>query len=122
MKLYFYIDGSDLEDIAEPVATALAEWIGETNDKITLVNHRAEENAAKPYALPDWDLGIHLTVKSKTELKDPLAFLYGIAKQYKRDFVIGMIDPKTGEHEDVCYFGNEEGRPDLYEIANYLDF
>lgn len=121
MKLYLYIDGSDLDDIAEPVAAALAQWIGEVNENITLVNHRAEANAAKPYQLPAWKLGINLTVKSKVELKDPLAFLYSIAKQYKQDFVIGIFDPKTDEREDVCYFGNEEGRPDLYEIANYLD-
>jgi hypothetical protein len=121
MKIYLYIDGSDLDDVAEPVAAALTQWIGEANDKITLVNHRADETTVKPYQQPAWDLGINLTIKSKVELKEPLAFLYGIAKQYKQDFVVGIFDPQTDQREDVCYFGNEEGRPDLYEIANYLD-
>ena len=63
---------------------------------------------------------MNLKVKNKFKLKDPLNFLYTLAKTHKCEFVIAMACQETGEIQDVCYFGYEEGRPDLFEIANYL--
>lgn len=59
-------------------------------------------------------------MKSKFKLKEPLNFLYKIAKTHKCEFIIAMLDSESGDLEEVCYFGFEEGRPDLFEIANYL--
>ncbi|MES9861225.1 MAG: hypothetical protein ABW157_18010 [Candidatus Thiodiazotropha sp. LLP2] len=50
--------------------------------------------------------------------------LYGIlifeSKEYKRDIVLGIVNKETDLREDICYFGNEEGKPDFYEISGYL--
>ena len=86
----------------------LKQW-AEENTTACLVNH-----------LEDKKFGVTITIDKKLQLKQPLNFLYGIAKKYKIDFVIGIVCGDTGKMEDVCYFGHEEGRPDMYEIAMYL--
>ena len=122
MELYIYIDGSDLDEIAEPIENSIRGWIANGYDKVSLVNQRDMEAVGLSEAdLPDWDLGVNIKVKGKSELKEPLNFLYSLAKKYKRDFVIGIFDPQSGVAEDVCYFGREEGRPDIHEISSYLE-
>ncbi|WP_299974487.1 hypothetical protein [uncultured Pseudoteredinibacter sp.] len=59
-------------------------------------------------------------VKKAEQLKLPLNFLYKMAKQYKLEFAICQLDEESSEWEEVCYFGNEEGRPDIFEVACYV--
>jgi len=109
MNVYMYIDGDELKEIAEAVVESLTGWIGEGNEKTSLVNDVENDT-----------LGIQLVVEKKPQLKKPLNFLFSIAKEHKCDFVVGIICPDTGAREDVCYFGHEEGRPDMFEIGTYL--
>ena len=122
MKIYFYIDSTDLDDIAEPVAQAISDWLASTQQgKAQLVNRRPEdEDDAGQARVGEWDLGLLLETGKKADLKAPLAFLYDLARQHECDFVVGIFDQQTGQPENVCYFGHEEGRPELYEIASYL--
>ncbi|OUS27594.1 hypothetical protein A9Q99_14215 [Gammaproteobacteria bacterium 45_16_T64] len=109
MELYIYIEAEELEDVAEPMVEAIVPWIGNKNEKTKLVNQIAEGF-----------VGVNMTVTSKNGLKKPLIFLYDLAKEHKCDFVVGILDTETGAMEDVCYFGHEEGRPDMFEIGSYL--
>ena len=121
MDLYIYFCDSDLEEIADPVESALSEWVASGNEKVIAVNQRDIETVELGEEdLPDWDLGINISIKKTYQLKEPLNFMYSLAKKYKRDCVIGFVDADTGIAEDVCYFGNEEGRPDMHEIGSYL--
>jgi hypothetical protein len=118
MLLHIYIDDTHLEDgdlnkMVNPVSESISGWIGEKNNIQLLSKQSEEDNAFK--------LGMSLEIKSKFKLKDPLNFLYILAKEHKCEFAIAIVDPDSAESEDVCYFGFEEGRPDLFEIANYLD-
>jgi len=120
MDLNIYIDNSDvseidLNDIAEAVIGSLSAWVGEGKKNIQVLNQQGEDDPE------NWKLGISLQVKSKYKLKDPLNFLYSIAKTHKCEFVVAIMNSDSGLSEEVCYFGFEEGRPDLFEIANYLD-
>lgn len=122
MELKIYIDNSDLDaerlqEIFLPIQNLISDWSSEQNLPISPLSSRKAIDEAD---LVDEKLGLHLQVKSKFKLKEPLNFLYSIAKTYKCEFVIGMIDTNSGALEDICYFGHEEGRPDLFEIANYL--
>jgi len=121
MQLHIYIDDADLEEgdlnkMLDPVSESISGWIGENKKNVQLL---AQQSAEGDDVLK---LGMSLQVKSKFKLKDPLNFLYTLAKEYKCEFAIAVVSPDTGDSEDVCYFGFEEGRPDLFEIANYLDF
>lgn len=112
MNLYIYSVGDEIEEAAEPVADAIHEWLAANeNIRATLVNQKQDQ---------DLLLGIDLEVNNKRHLKGPLKFLYSLANSHKLDFVIG-IQQDSGDREDVCYFGFEEGRPDELEVANYLD-
>ena len=112
MDLYFYVASDDFEELVEPVSTSLTTWIGDRTEGLSLVN-QCEEGVFR--------LGINITINEKAKLKKPLSFLYKVAKEHRCDFVIGIFCPDTGSMEDVCYFGHEEGRPDMYEVANYLE-
>ena len=126
MELQIYIDTSDLEpdrlkEISPLILKSISDWISEQKLSITLIsNPTAYMNKEQEDNLADEKLGVHIQVKSKFKLKEPLNFLYTLAKTYKCEFIIAMVDSDSGELEEVCYFGHEEGRPDLFEIANYL--
>ncbi|ABC30825.1 conserved hypothetical protein [Hahella chejuensis KCTC 2396] len=124
MLLYIYVDGTDLEDIAGDVSSAIESWVKESALDLTFVDNRqAEPEASEDVDLDDpsdWRIGVNLSIRNKKQLKEPLEGLYKIAKRLKCEFVIGIIDEKTGEQEDVCYFGFEEGQPDMFEVGNYL--
>ena len=119
MHLHIYIDDTELEagdlnKMLNPVSESISSWIGENKKYVQLLSQESEEGDVLK-------LGVSLQIKSKFKLKDPLNFLYTLAKDFKCEFAIAIADPNTGESEDVCYFGFEEGKPDLFEIANYLD-
>ena len=119
MHLHIYIDDAELEEgdlnkILESVSKSITTWIGESKKNVQLLAEQSEEGDVLK-------LGMSLQIKSKFKLKDPLNFLYTLAKEHKCEFSIAIVSPDTGDSEDVCYFGFEEGRPDLFEIANYLD-
>lgn len=95
------------KDLATPVSKAIGAWLADGQEGV------------EPLP-PEQGPGLLLEVKSKFDLKLPLNTLYSISKQQKCNFVIGHSD-SNGEREDVCFFGHEEGRPDLFEVASYLE-
>lgn len=109
MHIYLSLVPDDEKDISAAVEQAIEEWLAEGKEGITLI--RVEQGGP----------GLEVVMTSKFALKDPLNALQAIATKQKCNFVVGSIDAKTGEREDVCYFGHEEGRPDLHEIACYLE-
>ncbi len=122
MELKIYIDNSDLEldrleEIFLPIHKAISDWISEQKLNIRPLPNQLHDKAIE---LLSEKLGIHIHVKSKFKLKEPLNFLYSLAKTYRCEFVIAMVASDSGDTEEVCYFGHEEGRPDIFEIANYL--
>lgn len=98
----------DEKDVSAEVRDAIAEWLGEGKEGVT------------PIATEAGEPGVEVTMSTKFDLKDPLNALQSIASKQKCNFVVGFIDEQSGTREDVCYFGHEEGRPDLHEIACYL--
>jgi len=122
MKLYMYAESEDLRDIIAPVVEAMTTWLEEKGyDNITIVSEAIQECDDDDDITPaDYLLGFRLELSNKNKLKEPLNFLNKVANSNKCDFVVGYFDEHTNEREDVCYFGREEGRPDLFEIANYL--
>ncbi|MFT5718259.1 MAG: hypothetical protein ACI9T7_002466 [Oleiphilaceae bacterium] len=119
MHLHIYIDAANLEEgdlnkMHAPVSESISDWVGGTKKNMQLLSQLSETGDTLK-------LGMSLEIKSKFKLKDPLNFLYTLAKEHKCEFAIAIISTNTGDSEDICYFGFEEGRPDLFEIANYLD-
>ena len=113
MKIFIYIDNADLEDIAPKVESAITTWVKDCDCTAEAVNTCDEETG-------DWALGMRIDTGKKAVLKKALDFLYGLAKEFEQDFAVGFIDADSGAAHKVCYFGHEEGRPDINEIGSYL--
>lgn len=123
MDLIIYLDGSDLEpeqnkEISLQLDNDISDWI--TKGQKNTYSLAAEIKQSEAVPKEKSKTGIRLQLKSKYKLKEPLNFLHAQAKKHKCEFVVAQFYPETGDIEDVCYFGYEEGRPDLHEIANYL--
>lgn len=95
------------KDVSAEVHQAISEWLGEGKESVSML----DADAGEP--------GVEIEMASKQDLKEPLNALQSIASKHKCNFVVGTIEA-NGDREDVCYFGHDEGRPDLHEIACYL--
>ena len=116
-----YIESSELADIATDVSKSIENWIKESSNQAVLVNSQPEQDDVMiDEDYPDWNLGINIEISKGRELKEPLNFLYKLAKKYKCDFVLGIFSGDQNTSEDICYFGNEEGKPDYCEISSYI--
>ena len=80
---------------------------------VTLINDCESDNC------DNWQLGIEQPIKKNKQLQIPIDFFNTLAKDFKLDFELGMIENAT--REAVCYFGFEEGAGDAFMIARYLD-
>lgn len=113
MKIFMHIDSPELDEIAPQVAAAIGDWIKDCGCTAEVVDSRDDDPA-------DHTLGMQIDTGKKVMLKKALDFLYGLAREYEVDFVVGFVDTETGKTEKVCYFGHDEGRPDIDEIGSYL--
>ncbi|MEH6473604.1 MAG: hypothetical protein V7752_20460 [Halopseudomonas sp.] len=124
MDLFIYLDATNIElddfdKVSGPICESISEWVEQNPTGVVLVDQRGTESDGDSLTdLPA--LGIHLTVKRKAQLKAPLSYFYDLAKQHKQEFVLGILDKSTGATEEVCYFGFEEGKPDAFEVSNYV--
>ena len=111
MDIYCLIDSYDFDEDVAPnapaIITAIENWLAESRSSAQLINKQDEQQ-----------LGLSINTKRVQTLKKPIAFLFTLTEQWPLDFVIGVDN--NGEREDICYFGKEEGHPDISEIANYL--
>lgn len=122
--LYAYVDGADLESIANALDSRFAQFVQErswTAGRASVVNQRRDD-WTKPGDLPAWNLGINL------ELPDPGAespgwfadveaiaqFLGLLHREFNRDFIIGIADTQTGALDDL--FDVSTDSPDLGKL------
>ena len=124
--LYAYVDGSDLDEVADSIQVALEKLVAASSWAFVrprIVNQKHErDDSYRPDDLTDWDLGLNL------DLPDPgveptgwfqdveqLARLVGqIVTRTGREFVIGISDNATGVAEDL--FDIEDDHPDLGQL------
>ncbi len=64
--------------------------------------------------------GLQLALSEKNQLKEPLNQLHRFAQKAKCDFVIGLVASDGSPLEEICFFGHNEGKPDVFEIYCYL--
>ena len=110
MDIYMIAISDELESVADDLRKALRPWVTQHENVLTLIDDQMEGDVSSI------KIGVSLVVKKAHDLKLPLNFLFGISKTLKLDFVVGLLKEK----EDICYFGSEEGKPDMFEVACYL--
>ncbi|CAA0121596.1 Uncharacterised protein [BD1-7 clade bacterium] len=117
MQIYIHFEGDDLIDVAADIHRDLTDWATEF-PAIAVVGVKVVDDEADDSVVEFEQLGIRLDVNKREKLKDPLDFLYQVAKQYKVECVVGIIE--NDNHEDICYFGHAEGKPDVFEVGTYI--
>jgi hypothetical protein len=123
--LFSYVDGFDLDDIAEPLARRLdafvraGEWVAATP---TVVNQRRTDDGLRDGDLPPWDLGLNLVLPDVgsepqgwfRDVERVARFLAQMHAHFNRDFVIGVFDSATGQSEDLVFV--DGNFPDLAKL------
>jgi hypothetical protein len=120
--LYAYVDGSDLDDVAAEIETALETRVAAATWRVvpTTVNQKHErDDSYGPDDLTDWDLGLNLELPDPGEVRagwfgdvEQIARLVGqIAERTARTFVIGISEDDSGITEDILDV--EDSEPDL---------
>lgn len=116
MKLSVYCTINECESLESQECLTqfkaeLAEWLSTADAKHQPLNE-------------DDRIGIYTSARKSKQLQTPLNFLYNVAKNNKVEFAIAMMDDDNGDTEwqEVCFFGYEEGQPDIFEIGCYLGF
>lgn len=128
--LFAYVDGYDLEGVAEAVEARLDALVaGRTWElaDVWVVNQRHPPDAgAKPGDLPAWDLGLNLTLPAgkKRSAKWPddvvaIATAFGsLHSETGRKFVIGVHDGTSDDTKDL--FLVDSATPDLEKLRKAL--
>lgn len=116
MKVYIYAESDELYAFADPLAAVIEEWARpKTNAKVA---NRQQQDGTPCLTGREFEIGLDIETAKPEKLKDALNFLQQQAETYQCEFVVGLVEGDS--YRDVCFFGYEEGRPDVHEIANYL--
>ena len=122
--LYAYIDGADIECLADQLAIRFAEFVSGRRwnyGRAWVVNQKHEDSPhMKPCDLPLWELGLNLEIPDVgseperwfDDVEAVVSFLGTLHRETGRDFVIGVADAGTGAtHEDMFYITSD--KPDM---------
>lgn len=127
--IYAYVDGSDLEDVAELLEARLDALVAAhrwASQVPRVVNQRhPPDPSVGPDDLPDWDLGLNLDVGplcvTRHLLQDLATVVDALQAVYfatHRSFVLGVADASAGLTEDLIYVGpNVPGEKDLARLV-----
>jgi hypothetical protein len=127
--LYAYVDGADLEAVADTLAARFKEfarnrcWV---TGEARLVNRRhGEETVTQPGDLPLWELGLTLPLPDVgtepagwfVDVEAVTRFLGTLHHDTGRDFVIGIADTVTGITDDLFYVSSDTPDIDKLRVA-----
>jgi hypothetical protein len=128
--LYFYVDGSDLHEVAPLLRQRLASFLeGRTwvAGEAWLVDQlHPDTEGLQPGDLPDWDLGLNLRFEAPPEARPAgwfddvaaiVAFLRALSVETGREFVVGASF-EGSRPEDLFYV--DPGPVDLERMRMHL--
>jgi hypothetical protein len=117
---YIYVDGYDLDDVAESIKKRLAEVAG-LFPKLRVIDDRFERTPdLHSEDLPVWNLGLNfdLDVPSASFVRPVLERVRALSRESGRVFAVGYYDRASRVDEDI---GFVEADSDLDDIARILE-
>jgi hypothetical protein len=130
-NLYFYVDGSDLHEVAPLLRQRLSDflesrtWVSGEAWLVDQVHEGAE--GLKPGDLPDWDLGLNLQLRMPPESRPAhwfddvsaiVTLLHALSVETERSFVVGGSCDDASQVED--FFAVDERPIDLDRMRRQL--
>lgn len=128
--LFAYVQGTDLEGVAETLEARLDALVAERTwiaKDVWVVNQQFPlEAGAKLGELPEWDLGLNLALAAKRTrptawVEDVVAIAntFGaLNRETGRKFVIGIHDEKANTVKDLFFIDSEQ--PDVEKLRTAL--
>lgn len=121
--LYAYVEGSDLDVIAEGLEAEFARFVAQPGwtwgDPWVVNQKRPDDPSLGPDDLPDWEVGLNMQLPDPgdeptgwfADVERIAEFLGQLHAQTNRDFVVGIADNDRGYSEDL--FRVDSPEPDL---------
>jgi len=129
--LFAYVDGSDLDDIADALEARLRAFVearGWVAGEAWVVNQQPEADASctEPEDIPCWDLGLNLHLPDPgtepagwfADVEAIACFFGNLHGEFGRDFVVGISDAQIGIAEDLYCIADSS--PDLEMLAQVI--
>ena len=122
IRLYIYVDGSDLDDVEALLLRGLESFVqswGVAGARV--INDKFERTPdLLPEDWPEWNLGLNaeFDVLPESKVETLFRFLTSLAKESGREFVVGTWDSETQITEDWCFIGTV---PDPENLELLLD-
>ena len=128
--LFAYVDGFDLQDVADEVENLCEAFVAERRWRFgapRVVNQRLEDDERHTSNdLPEWELGLNMDLPDPgceppgwfSDLDAIAGFLGTLYARTGREFVIGIADNQHGYSEDL--FTVQSERPDLEQLREII--
>jgi len=103
--IYIYVDGSDLNDVADLLLRRLGE-IAREFPHIRVIDDRLEKTPdMHPDDLPQWNLGLNFDLDHLSVCQVPrlLESIQSLARESGRDFAVGYYDGHPKIDEDIGF-------------------
>ena len=119
-RIYIYVDGSDLDDVADLLLRRLGEIAREV-PHVRLIDDRfAKTPDMQPDDLPDWNLGLNFDLDQVSVGHVPLLLesIRSLAQESGREFAVGYSDRRSKFGEDIGFI---EPAKDYSGISRVLE-
>ncbi len=128
--LFAYVDGSDLDDVAEDLERSFADFVEHSTWRFarpSVVSQRFEDDLTlKPGDLQTWELGLNADLPDPgseppgwfADIESIARFLGLLHARTGRNFMIGIADHERGFSEDLFCVDSEH--PDLEQLRQII--
>ncbi|UUZ48582.1 hypothetical protein LP420_38750 [Massilia sp. B-10] len=124
LKVYVYVDGSDLEEVSSQLVDAFTNFLPTWGiSSAAFVNDKFDRTAdLRNGDMPDWNLGLSFEAERlpPTEFDQLISFLSRAAAETQREFVIGGYGPGAQFAEDWEFIGTHVESPELQFLRDLL--
>jgi hypothetical protein len=124
LKVYVYVDGSDLDGVSCQLIEAFTNFLHIWGiSSARLVNDKFPRTAdLGDVDLPQWNLGLNFEAEglSSTEFDQLISFLSRTAVETQREFAIGGYGPTSQFTEDWAFIGTHPAPPKLQFLRDLL--
>lgn len=121
--LYFYIEGSNLEEVESDVMATFAPFCSAGYGRIWLVNDRSERTQdLRPEDLPDWNLGINVKIDHvrEDELAGVVEASAWLAESLGRSVIVGAGSTVSALAEDWFSIDGNDAETAMAELFGHL--
>jgi len=122
-RIYIYVDGYDLWEVAETIKDRIAEYTVNKDQRIELIDDRypkTEDMGEED--LPDSNLGVNFELDQlkSIEIEELMNFFRNLAVDIDREFAVGYYNNDTDLNEDIGFIEKNRPTDDIVKILGSM--